>query len=346
MTNPPTDRAATVAESTSPSESDDGMLSVEDLWVELRLRKRTVHPINGVTLSVKRGETLGLVGESGSGKSMLALGVIGLLPQPFSKVVSGRIRLGDIDVLSLEERAMRRVRGAQVSMVFQEPMTALDPLFTVGDQIGEAARAHRQVSREEARDLAVAMLERVGIASPAKRIDSYPHELSGGMRQRVVIAIALCLRPQILLADEPTTALDVTVQAQILELISDLQAEMHMGVLLITHDLGVVSQVADRVAVMYAGRIVEMAPTAELFSHPQHPYTKGLIRSTLAIDRTGDRLDVIPGRPPDLSRPIPGCPFEPRCDRATDRCVSEMPPETPREGDPSHTFRCWHPTGD
>jgi len=346
MTNRSTELAPTVAESATPERPSDGRLSVEELWVELRLRRRTVHPINGVTLSVERGETLGLVGESGSGKSMLALTVMGLLPQPFSKVVGGRIRLGDTDVLALNESTMRRVRGAQISMVFQEPMTALDPLFTVGDQITEAVRAHRQVSRAGAREQAIAMLERVGIASPAKRIDSYPHELSGGMRQRVVIAIALCLRPQILLADEPTTALDVTVQAQILELISDLQAEMNMGVLLITHDLAVVSQVAQRVAVMYAGRIVEMAPTAELFRHPQHPYTQGLMRSTLAIDRTGDRLDVIPGRPPDLSRPIPGCPFEPRCERATDRCADEMPPETARDGDPSHTFRCWHPTGD
>jgi oligopeptide/dipeptide ABC transporter ATP-binding protein len=342
----PRDTHPRVLEPMARTENEDGVLSVEELWVELQLRKRTVRPINGVSLSVKRGETLGLVGESGSGKSMLALAIMRLLPEPFSKVVGGRIRLGETDVLTLGDKAMRRVRGAQVSMVFQEPMTALDPLFTVGDQITEAVRAHRQVSQAEARKLAVAMLERVGIASPEKRIDSYPHELSGGMRQRVVIAIALCLRPQILLADEPTTALDVTVQAQILELIRDLQAEMNMGVVLITHDLAVVAQVAHRVAVMYAGRIVETAPTEELFNHPQHPYTKGLMQSTLAIDSAGERLHVIPGRPPDLSQPIPGCPFAPRCDRAVERSACEMPPEVARPGAPTHTFRCWNPTGD
>jgi oligopeptide/dipeptide ABC transporter ATP-binding protein len=345
MTNGPMELAPTVNEPAPPAGGGENVLSVEDLWVELRLRKRTVHPLNGVTLSVMRRETLGLVGESGSGKSMLALAVMGLLPQPFSKIVGGRVQLGDIDALALKEKAMRRVRGARVSMVFQEPMTALDPLFTVGDQIAEAVRAHRDVSRAEAREAAVAMLERVGIASAARRVDSYPHELSGGMRQRVVIAIALCLQPAVLLADEPTTALDVTVQAQILDLIRELQAEMNMGVVLITHDLAVVAEVAHRVAVMYAGLIVETAPTPELFSHPQHPYTAGLMRSTLAVDTAGERLHVIPGRPPDLSRPLSGCPFAPRCERATDRCSTEMPPETQRPGDPRHAFRCWHPIG-
>ena len=335
--------------STMPSgtESPDGpVLQVGDLEVQLRLRKRTVYPLNGVDLDVRKGETLGLVGESGSGKSMLALAVMGLLPHPFGKVVAGSARLGETDLLGMSERRLRELRGERMSMVFQEPMTALDPLFTVGEQLAETVRAHRDVTRSEARDLAVDSLRLVGLPSPERRVDSYPHELSGGMRQRVVIAIALCLQPEILLADEPTTALDVTVQAQILELIARAQEELHMGVLLITHDLAVVSEVADRVAVMYAGRIVENAPAAALFASPQHPYTHGLLKSTLDIAEPPRRLPVIPGKPPDLSTPPVGCPFAPRCASASERCVSEPPPPVVKPGEREHVYRCWHPVGD
>jgi oligopeptide/dipeptide ABC transporter ATP-binding protein len=332
----------------SPAQNGSGqapVLSVSDLEVQLRLRKRTVYPLNGVDLEVRKGETVGLVGESGSGKSMLALAVMGLLPRPFGKVVAGSARLGETDLVGLSERRLRELRGERMSMVFQEPMTALDPLFTVGEQLVEAVRAHRGVSRAEARDLAIESLRGVGLPSPERRVDSYPHELSGGMRQRVVIAIALCLQPEVMLADEPTTALDVTVQAQILELIARAQQDLHMGVLLITHDLAVVSEVADRVAVMYAGRIVETAPAAALFAMPQHPYTHGLMKSTLDIAEPPRRLPVIPGKPPDLSAPPVGCPFAPRCPNATERCVAEAPPAFPRPGAPEHRFRCWHPVG-
>jgi ABC-type dipeptide/oligopeptide/nickel transport system ATPase component len=262
MTKRPPEVAPTVTESAPHERPSDGRLSVEELWVELRLRRRTVHPINGVTLSVERGETLGLVGESGSGKSMLALTVMGLLPQPFSKVVDGRIRLGDTDVLALNESAMRRVRGAQMSMVFQEPMTALDPLFTVGDQISEAVRAHREVSREGARELAVAMLERVGIASPAKRIDSYPHELSGGMRQRVGIARALAVDPAVLLMDEPFSALDAQTRQLLQEELLGIWERTRKTILYVTHNIREAVWMADRVVVLSRrpGRVLDVVP--------------------------------------------------------------------------------------
>jgi oligopeptide/dipeptide ABC transporter ATP-binding protein len=328
-------------ENDGSAESGRLLLGIHRLSVELRMRKRTVHPVNDVSLTLGRDETLGLVGESGSGKTMMSLAIMGLLPQPFGRIVAGEIVFEGENLATRSDSELRKIRGDRISMVFQEPMTSLDPLFTIGSQIVEAIRAHRSLSRGEATELAVSMLDRVQIPSPRERFSSYPHEMSGGMRQRAMIAMALCLRPDLLLADEPTTALDVTVQAQILELIAELQAELRMGVLLITHNLAVVREVADRVAVMYAGEIVELAPTEELFERPRHPYTQGLIRS-MPTQRRVSHLHVILGRPPDLTVQPPGCPFAPRCEQAIDRCTSEHPAlETPEA--PDHAFRCWNP---
>jgi oligopeptide/dipeptide ABC transporter ATP-binding protein len=321
---------------------DAPLIEIRGLSVELRMRRRTVHPINDVSLSLGREQTLGLVGESGSGKTMLSLAIMGLLPKPFGRIVAGEIVFDGQNLATCSETTLRRIRGDRISMVFQEPMTSLDPLFTIGSQIVETIRAHRDVSRAEAEELAISMLERVHIPSARERFASYPHELSGGMRQRAMIAMALCLQPELLLADEPTTALDVTVQAQILELIGELQSELHMGVLLITHNLAVVREVADRVAVMYAGEIVELAPTTELFESPRHPYTQGLIRS-IPTGRRVPHLHVIPGRPPDLTKLPPGCPFAPRCPQVIERCQSEHPALTPAAGTLEHAFRCWNP---
>jgi oligopeptide/dipeptide ABC transporter ATP-binding protein len=317
------------------------LIDIRSLSVELRMRKRTVHPVNDVSLTLAPEETLGLVGESGSGKTMMSLAIMGLLPQPFGQIVAGEIVFDGENIATHSDAQLRQIRGDRISMVFQEPMTSLDPLFTVGSQIVEAIRAHRNLGRAKATELAVAMLERVHIPSARERFSSYPHEMSGGMRQRAMIAMALCLEPELLLADEPTTALDVTVQAQILGLIAELQAELRMGVLLITHNLAVVREVADRVAVMYAGEIVELAPTQELFERPRHPYTQGLIRS-MPTSRRVSHLYVIPGRPPDLTLRPPGCPFAPRCAQVIDRCQTEHPALEPAET-PGHVFRCWNP---
>jgi peptide/nickel transport system ATP-binding protein len=318
------------------------LLDVRGLSVELRMRERTVYPVTDVSLSLTHAATLGLVGESGSGKTMLSLAIMGLLPRPFGRIVSGEIRFDGTNLAANTDAAMRRIRGDRISMVFQEPMTSLNPLFTIGSQIVEAIRAHRDFSKAEATSLALSMLERVHIPSARERLSSYPHELSGGMRQRAMIAMALCLHPELLLADEPTTALDVTVQAQILELIDELQSEFRMGVLLITHNLAVVREVADRVAVMYGGEIVESAPTAELFVRPRHPYTQGLLRS-LPTGRRVSRLAVIPGRPPDLTRRSPGCPFAPRCPQVTEVCERLHPSLEAADDAPEHVFRCWNP---
>jgi oligopeptide/dipeptide ABC transporter ATP-binding protein len=324
------------------ADADAPLIDIRGLSVELRMRRRTVHPVNAVSLSLRREETLGLVGESGSGKTMLSLAIMGLLPQPFGRIVGGQIIFDGEDLATYPDAALRRIRGDRISMVFQEPMTSLDPLFPIGSQIVETIRAHRDVTRVEAQELALSMLERVHIPSARERFASYPHELSGGMRQRAMIAMALSLQPELLLADEPTTALDVTVQAQILELIAELQSELRMGVLLITHNLAVVREVADRVAVMYAGEIVELAPTAELFERPRHPYTQGLIRS-IPGGRRARHLHVIPGRPPDLTTRPPGCPFAPRCPQVIERCRHEHPVLAPAANASGHSFRCWNP---
>jgi oligopeptide/dipeptide ABC transporter ATP-binding protein len=295
-------------------------------------------PVDGVSFTLARGETLALVGESGCGKSLTSLALLRLVPPPGRVDPGSVVRLRDTDVLALDQAALRRVRGRRIGMIFQDPMTSLNPVFTVGDQIAEGIRAHFPVSRQEARARALRLLQEVGIPDPADRLDAYPHQLSGGMRQRVMIAIALAAEPEILVADEPTTALDVTVQAQILEVLDELRRSRGMAVLLITHDLGIVAGRADRVAVMYAGQIVEEAPTAELFANPCHPYTQGLFASVPRISGPVQRLTPISGTvPPPTDWPT-GCRFRPRCPQAFEKSV--LPPDLMPVG-PDHRMRCW-----
>ncbi len=297
-----------------------------------------VRPVDGVNFSLDRGQTLALVGESGCGKSLTSLALLRLVPPPGQIDDGSAIRLGDTDVLSLEGDALRRIRGRRIGMIFQDPMTSLNPVFTVGDQIAEGVRAHFKVSRAEARERALRLLQEVGIPDPAARLDAYPHQLSGGMRQRVMIAIALSAEPEILVADEPTTALDVTVQAQILEVLDRLRDSRGMAVLLITHDLGIVAGRADRVAVMYAGQIVEEAPTERLFARPSHPYTQGLFASVPRITGPVQRLSPIGGSVPPPGAWPGGCRFRPRCPKAFDK--SELMPPLLPVG-PEHRMRCW-----
>jgi peptide/nickel transport system ATP-binding protein len=296
------------------------------------------YPVDGVSFSLERGETLALVGESGCGKSLTSLALLQLVPSP-GRIESGSvIRLGDADVLALKGDALRRIRGRRIGMIFQDPMTSLNPVFTVGAQIVEGIHAHFKVSSAEARQRALQLLQEVGIPDPAERLKAYPHQLSGGMRQRVMIAIALAAEPEILVADEPTTALDVTVQAQILEVLDRLRARRGMAVLLITHDLGIVAGRADRVAVMYAGQIVEEAKTPRLFANPSHPYTQGLFASVPRISGPLKRLNPIRGSVPAPAAWPTGCRFRPRCPQAFDRSETE-PPLLPVE--PEHRMRCW-----
>jgi peptide/nickel transport system ATP-binding protein len=297
-----------------------------------------VFPVDGVSFTLDRGQTLALVGESGCGKSLTSLALLRLIPSPGRVEDSSTIRLGDTDVLALRGEALRRIRGRRIGMVFQDPMTSLNPVFTVGDQIAEGVRAHFDVSRAEARRRALRLLQEVGIPDPAARLDAYPHQLSGGMRQRVMIAIALSAEPEILVADEPTTALDVTVQAQILEVLDRLRDSHGMAVLLITHDLGIVAGRADRVAVMYAGQIVEEAPTTSLFARPSHPYTQGLFASIPRISGPVERLSPIGGSVPPPGAWPSGCRFRPRCPKAFEKSES-MPPLLPVA--PDHRMRCW-----
>jgi peptide/nickel transport system ATP-binding protein len=315
------------------------VLDVRDLRVSFPAADgRRFHAVDGVSFSLDRGETLALVGESGCGKSVTSLALLRLVPPPGRIEAGSAIRLGDTDVLGLEGEALRRIRGKRIGMIFQDPMTSLNPVFTVGDQIAEGVRAHLPVSRAEAKARAVALLQEVGIPDPASRFEAYPHPLSGGMRQRVMIAIALSAEPDILVADEPTTALDVTVQAQILEVLDELRQRRGMAVLLITHDLGIVAGRADRVAVMYAGQIVEEAGTAALFAKPSHPYTQGLFASVPRITGPIQRLTPIRGTVPPPTAWPSGCRFRPRCPQAFDK--SELPPELLPVG-PGHRMRCW-----
>jgi oligopeptide/dipeptide ABC transporter ATP-binding protein len=297
-----------------------------------------VYPVDGVSFTLARGQTLALVGESGCGKSLTSLALLRLIPSPGRVEDSSTIRLGDTDVLALRGEALRRIRGRRIGMVFQDPMTSLNPVFTVGDQIAEGVRAHFSVSRAEARRRALRLLQEVGIPDPAARLDAYPHQLSGGMRQRVMIAIALSAEPEILVADEPTTALDVTVQAQILEVLDRLRDSHGMAVLLVTHDLGIVAGRADRVAVMYAGQIVEEAPTTSLFARPSHPYTQGLFASIPRISGPVERLSPIGGSVPPPGAWPSGCRFRPRCPKAFEKSET-MPPLLPVA--PDHRMRCW-----
>ena len=315
------------------------LLEVEDLRITFPTRHGTSHPVDGVSFSVARGELLALVGESGCGKSLTSLALLRLVPPPGQIQPGSAIRLGGTDVLGLGPEELRSIRGRRIGMIFQDPMTSLNPVFTVADQIGESVRAHQKVSKPAARARALELLQEVGIPDPAQRLDVYPHQMSGGMRQRVMIAIALASEPEMLIADEPTTALDVTVQAQILELLDGLRAARGMAVLLITHDLGIVAGRADRVAVMYAGRLVEEATTAELFARPSHPYTKGLLASVPRITGAVTRLTPIAGTVPAPTAWPAGCRFHPRCPAALPRCATDDPPALP-VGD-AHRMRCW-----
>ena len=331
------------------------LLEIEDLHTSFFTEEGEVRAVNGASLSLDPGEVLGVVGESGSGKSVMSLSILRLVPDPPGRIVSGRIlwRDGDgpaIDLAAASERRMLGIRGDRIAMIFQDPMTSLNPYLTVGEQLVEVLTVHRNQTRAQARNAAVAMLEAAGIAAAASRMDDYPHQLSGGMRQRVMIAMALLCDPALLIADEPTTALDVTIQAQILDLLRERQERggaSKMAILLITHDLGVIARMADRVAVMYAGRIVEHAPTRDLFARPRHPYTMGLLRSVPRVtDPPGRRLVPIAGLPPSLARVPAGCAFHPRCPHAVDVCKKEPPEERVVAGDPQkdkprlHTVRC------
>ncbi len=316
------------------------LLSVEHLSTHFHTDRGTLKAVDDVSFSLEAGKTLALVGESGCGKSVTALSIMRLIPVPRGRIASGRILFDGTDLLQISEAEMRHVRGNKISMIFQEPMTSLNPVFRVGDQIAEVLELHQKLSKKEAMDRAVELLRMVGIPSPETRIRDYPHQMSGGMRQRVMIAMALACHPRLLIADEPTTALDVTIQAQILELMDELRRTTGTAVLLITHDLGVVAETAEHVVVMYAGRVVEEAPVRELFHHPKHPYTQGLLRSipSLAEDEK-QRLEAIPGVVPSLLALPPGCAFHDRCGFAMERCLQEDPPW--EELKPKHGVRCW-----
>ncbi|MEV0588042.1 ABC transporter ATP-binding protein [Nonomuraea sp. NPDC050310] len=318
---------------------DQPLLRLRDLSTDIALRRGTVHALDQVSLEVRQGETLGVVGESGSGKTMTVLSIMGLLPTG-GRVVGGEILFDGRDLRGLADAELRRVRGVEMGMVFQDPLTSLNPTMRIGAQVAEPLRVHQGVSKAEARERAVEILRRVGMPRPDKIVDDYPHQLSGGMRQRVVIAMALIRSPRLLIADEPTTALDVTTQRQILELIDDLREEFKMAVILVTHDLGVIAGRADRVAVMYAGRVVETATTAELFRAPRHRYTEALMRALPESAEDG-RLYSIPGLPPDLSRPLTGCRFAPRCRMATDECRTTDVRLI--EAGNGHDYACLHP---
>jgi peptide/nickel transport system ATP-binding protein len=315
------------------------LLEVRDLRTHFATEDGEFAAVDGVSFSLFAGRTLGLVGESGCGKSVTSLSIMGLVPRPPGRIVGGEILFEGRDLLQIPPAALRELRGNRISMIFQEPMTSLNPAFTVGDQIAEAILRHRRVTRAEAAEGAIGMLRRVRIPSPEQRFHDYPHKLSGGMRQRVMIAMALALSPQLLIADEPTTALDVTIQAQILELMRLLREETGTAIILITHDLGVIAEVADDVAVMYSGRIVERAPVAALFAQPQHPYTVGLLGSIPQLHREQARLAAIEGQVPNALAPVPGCRFHPRCPFAVAKCRTDVPPLMPMA--PGHESACW-----
>jgi oligopeptide transport system ATP-binding protein len=315
------------------------LLQIEGLKTHFFTDEGVVPAVDGVDLEIPAHGTLGLVGESGCGKSVTGFSVLRLVAPP-GRIVAGSIRFRDRDLVSLEEAEMRRVRGAEIAMIFQEPMTSLDPLYPIRDPLVEALTVHRNLSRREARQRAVELLEAVGIPDAARRVDGYPHEMSGGMRQRVMIAVALSCDPELIIADEPTTALDVTVQAQILELMRRLQRERGTAILLITHNLGVVAAMCDHVAVMYAGKIVESAPVRALFREPLHPYTQGLLRAVPRLDHPAkEPLSTISGTVPNLLHPTPGCRFRARCPWAVERCAVEEPPLV--ELAPGHRAACW-----
>ncbi len=323
-------------------EATGPLLEVLDLRTTFRTPRGRVNAVNGVSLTLERGKTLGIVGESGSGKSVLSRSIMGLLP-PRNVERTGSVRFEGTELMDLNARELREYWGDEMAMIFQDPMTSLNPVVRIGRQITESLRFHLEMDKARAAETALSLLESVGIPEPEQRLRQYPHQLSGGMRQRVVIAIALACGPKLLLADEPTTALDVTVQAQILNLLAQQQRERFMAMILVTHDLGVVAGRADHIAVMYAGQVVEMAPTRDLFASMRMPYTEGLLKSIPRLDEPSHtRLQIIGGRPPDLIHPPAGCKFSPRCPYVQDRCRTEEPPLIESER-PGHFYKCWYP---
>ncbi len=328
-----------------PDLSSADLLTAEDVHVRFHTKGGVVHAVEGVSLAIKPGEVLAVVGESGSGKTVLTRRLMGLVAGGRGTEVSGTVTYDGTRLTDLSGKALSAFWGAEIALILQDPMTSLNPVKRIGVQLTESLLLHEKVTKQEARDRAVALLRQVGLSEPERRVRQYPHELSGGMRQRVTIAIALSCSPRLLLADEPTTALDVTVQAQILDLLADLQRRSHMAMLLVTHDLRVVRSRSDRIAVMYAGKIVETAPTAALFAAPRMPYTEALMKAVPPVTGPNHvRLQVIPGRPPDLVNPPSGCKFSPRCPYAQDRCLTEDPPLRDA-GSPEHRYRCWYPLG-
>ncbi|MDS2171240.1 ABC transporter ATP-binding protein [Nesterenkonia sp. CL21] len=314
------------------------LLEVKDLQVEFRTKAGVAQAINGLNFTLNAGETLAILGESGSGKSVTAQTIMGILDMPPGHIAGGEIRYRGEDLLTMPAEKRRKLRGASISMIFQDALSSLNPVLPVGWQIAEMFRVHRGMKRKEARQKSIEMMRRVGIPAAEERVGDFPHQFSGGMRQRIMIAMAIALDPDVLIADEPTTALDVTVQAQVMRLLKELQVEYNMGLILITHDLGVVADVADKIAVMYAGRVMETADVYEIYRQPAHPYTRGLLQSIPRVDGQEDRLKAIPGLPPMLTDMPPGCPFNPRCEFATDRCRTERPEL--RQVASGHTSAC------
>mgnify|MGYP003339416469 CR=1 FL=1 len=326
-------------------ESNEPLLVVEDLRTQFDTERGLVRAVDGVSFTLERGRTLGVVGESGSGKTVLSRSIMGLLPKS-GVIRTGSVRFEGVELLDADTKLMSDYWGDQMAMVFQDPMTSLNPVMRIGNQITEGLRRHLDISKDHARETALTLLSSVGIPEPERRLRQYPHEMSGGMRQRVMIAIALACSPRLVMADEPTTGLDVTVQAQILDLLADLQRDRQMAVILVTHDLGVVANRADQIIVMYAGRIVERAPTRTLFADTKMPYTRALMDSIPKLaDPSGTRLTAIGGRPPDLINPPAGCRFAPRCAYARDKCRESEPPLR-TVGSPDHVFACWYPLVD
>ncbi|GGW37281.1 ABC transporter ATP-binding protein [Streptomyces caelestis] len=318
-----------VPEPRGAADGDIPLLEVRDLHVEFHTRDGVAKAVNGVNYTVSSGETLAVLGESGSGKSVTAQAIMGILDMPPGRIPQGQILYRGEDMLTMSGDARRKIRGRKIAMIFQDALSALNPVLSVGYQLGEMFRVHQGLSKKDAKAKAIELMDRVKIPAAKERVGDYPHQFSGGMRQRIMIAMALALEPDLIIADEPTTALDVTVQAQVMDLLADLQREYNMGLILITHDLGVVADVADKIAVMYAGRIVETAPVHELYKRPAHPYTKGLLESIPRLDQKGQDLYAIKGLPPNLTRIPSGCAFNPRCPQAQDICRTDVPPLHP-----------------
>ncbi|MFC9729459.1 ABC transporter ATP-binding protein [Streptomyces roseolus] len=328
-------KTASVPTPRESAEHNGPLLEVKDLHVEFHTRDGVAKAVNGVNYSVSAGETLAVLGESGSGKSVTAQAIMGILDMPPGRIPKGEILFRGEDMLKMSEEERRKIRGRKIAMIFQDALSSLNPVLTVGYQLGEMFRVHQGLSKKDAKLKAIELMDRVKIPAAKARVSDYPHQFSGGMRQRIMIAMALALEPDLIIADEPTTALDVTVQAQVMDLLAELQREYNMGLILITHDLGVVADVADKIAVMYAGRIVEQAPVHELYARPAHPYTRGLLDSIPRLDQKGQELYAIKGLPPNLLKVPTGCAFNPRCPKATDLCRTEIPalvPVTEQDG--------------